>query len=203
MFGNRYEYRNNMPKTCPSGNCAMNSLRQLCLFVFMLAGAMLVAADVTPPTVISISRISPVAQQTNATGVTFQVGFSEDVTGMNNGLFIRGGNSLNTNAPTVVGVSADIYNVTVDNIVGSGKLWLELYGNSGVTDLAGNALDTSVSFSSESYIIDNVPPKGEVISGLSGLIGNTMIPLQFVFDEPVQGFDADDVQVVNATKGTA
>src|SRR5438477_270506 len=109
--------------------------------------------DKSSPTVISINRQLPLAQNTNATAVTFRVIFSEAVTGVDATDFVAtvvsGSLTSSISGVTVVGTTGTTYDVTVSSITGSGTLRLDLKAsNTAITDVAGNAITSRYTRSS-------------------------------------------------------
>ncbi len=114
--------------------------------------------DVTPPTVTSLTRenVSP----NNLTSVTFSVFFSEAVTGVDLNDFATVG--LPATVQSVAGLPGNRYNITVNNISGSGNLGLNLKASgTGITDLAGNSI--SGGYTGPVYVIDQTAPAAPVV----------------------------------------
>ena len=86
--------------------------------------------DNAAPTVISINRQLPSAQNTNVTSVTFRAIFSEAVTGVDASDFtttvVSGSLTSSISGIAVVGTAGTTYDVTVSSITGSGTLRLDL-----------------------------------------------------------------------------
>ena len=83
--------------------------------------------DNTAPTVVSITRLNPIAASVNATTLVFEVTFSEPVTGVTTGSFQL--TSSGTAAGSIASAtSADrtIFDVTVTRVAGDGMLRLDL-----------------------------------------------------------------------------
>jgi hypothetical protein len=113
--------------------------------------------DLTPPSVVSISRQMPASELTDTTAVTYRVLFSEKVRGVDAADFMivpSGGNARGTltkvgltanaasltDAVKLVGPDSTTYDVTIRGIAGSGVLRLDMKNNNtGITDAAGNA----------------------------------------------------------------
>ena len=100
--------------------------------------------DQTPPTLLSINRLTPSATTTNASSVTFAVTFSEPVTGVDASDFTlnRPGGASNTTAATLEQGTGNgtVFDITVSGITGDGMLGLNLVDNGKIHDLAGNRL---------------------------------------------------------------
>jgi len=116
--------------------------------------------DTENPAVESITRLD--ASPTNADAVSFQVVFSEEVTGFDLSDLVFGTSgtvAFDPAVPPVTG-SGDTYTVSVSNLSGDGVLELKVYGLSdGVTiyDRAGNLCVEDYT-SGEMYEIDNTAP---------------------------------------------
>src|SRR5262245_23605511 len=90
---------------------------------------------------ITIVRFNPLANtiSTGVTSVVFRVTFRDSVSGVTTGAFAA--TTTGTAAGTVASVSASsgmIFDVTVNNLAGSGTLRLDLKPNNGVVDSLGN-----------------------------------------------------------------
>lgn len=103
-------------------------------------------ADLTPPTVMSINRLNPITEPTDATSVTFRVAFSEAVTGVDAtdfAIVATSGTVNGTVASNAIAAGADgvTYDVDVSAISGTGTLRLDLKSSgTGIKDKAGNAI---------------------------------------------------------------
>ena len=94
--------------------------------------------DITPPTVLTITRAS--ANPSSAATVDFTVTFSEAVTGVNATDFtITMGTLKGASVATVIGSGAT-YTVTVNTGTGNGSLRLDVVDDDSIKDLAGNPL---------------------------------------------------------------
>ncbi|HEY1733389.1 MAG TPA: hypothetical protein VGG23_02995, partial [Acidimicrobiales bacterium] len=109
--------------------------------------------DLIAPEVLSIDRLDPPTDATNAGSVAFEVTFSEPVTGVDptdfavplSGVVVAG-------IPTVAG-SGSVYTVTVPGVAGNGTLGLDLVDDDSIRDLAGNTLrPAAVSFQPQSTV---------------------------------------------------
>lgn len=102
------------------------------------------AADVTPPVVTSITRAGP--NPTGGESVTFNVNFSEDVSGIDTGApfpdFILTATGVSNAAITSVSGAGSSYSVTVDTGTGTGQgtIRLDVLDDNSILDLAGNPL---------------------------------------------------------------
>jgi len=115
-------------------------------------------ADVTPPNAI----ITPATTgPTNATTVDFAVTFDEAIMNFADAsdLVITHTGTTSTGAAISGGPVA--YTVTIDGISGDGSFTLAVDTTSGVSDLAGNVLASSVT--SVPVVIDNTPPMVTVL----------------------------------------
>ncbi len=112
--------------------------------------------------VVSIFRQTPLSDKTNADSVTFDVIFSQSVSGVDAADFVLGlSSNVNANATLVVGNGGDTnaatYTLTVNNITGDGTLELNLAASRDIQDLAGNLVSLAP-IVSEIYTIDNTAP---------------------------------------------
>ncbi|MBI5963344.1 MAG: S-layer homology domain-containing protein, partial [Chloroflexi bacterium] len=97
-----------------------------------------IGADVTPPTVASITRAG--ANPTSAASVDFTVAFSESVTGIDAGDFTLTTGGVSDAAVSGVSGSGSIYTVTVSTGTGIGTLRLDVPDTAVITDVKGNPL---------------------------------------------------------------
>lgn len=86
------------------------------------------AADTTPPTVASVTRLSPTGQATNSSTVTFRVTYSESVSGVATGNFAVAPANGSSVVGQVTGVSGSgaTRDVTVTISSGSGEFGLKV-----------------------------------------------------------------------------
>jgi hypothetical protein len=118
------------------------------------------AVDYTAPTVASIKRQSPTAQEIGVSAVTFRVTFSELVQGVDAEDFTllttSGSTTAAIDSVTEVTGIGNAYDVVVNTIAGAGTLRLDLIGGgNGIADLAANPLGSSFT-TGETYVV--LPP---------------------------------------------
>ena len=148
--------------------------------------------DLDPPSVSSITRSSPIPQATNQRTLTFQVTFSEPVTGVTRGDF-----ALSDGPGQVTGVtgSGSVWDVTV-RAASSGTFDLDIIASNDIADPAGNPLtNTDPPDSDQTYLVDLDPPSLTGITRLDPLSGTTnhqTLTFQVTFSEPVNSVDAAD-----------
>ena len=93
------------------------------------------------PTVVSILRSVPAVPATNATGVSYQVTFSEAVTGVNTADFqVVDTGTVAGSITQVTAVNGSVYTVTIGGISGNGTLGLNLAAKNSIQDQAGEPL---------------------------------------------------------------
>jgi hypothetical protein len=156
------------------------------------SGSVTVVTDVTPPTVVSITRLDPTP--TAAASVRWAVTFSEPVTGVNTSDFalVQAGGVSGATLSGVTG-SDSSYVVTAGTGTGNGTLRLNLVDNDSIVDAAGYRLGGTGtsgagngSFTGELYAIDRSPPAVPLLT-LSGATGNTYVTGLVVFVNPQVG----------------
>ncbi|MGM0591911.1 MAG: PKD domain-containing protein [Halobacteriota archaeon] len=131
------------------------------------------SVDVTvgdSPAVVSITRASP-ASPTNADNVTFDVTFSESVSGVDTGDFNATATSGNVtgNVTSVNSSSGSTVTVTVGDIAGDGEFRLDLVDDDSITDEdglplggAGTSGNGDGSFTGgQTFTIDNTDPTAD------------------------------------------
>jgi hypothetical protein len=171
--------------------------------------------DVTPPNVVSVDRYQPTTDTTSGSSVTYQVTFSEAVSGVDNADF-----TLTTTSGTAAGSiasttgSGSTYQVTVSSITGTGTLRLDVKSSAtGITDAAGNPLSGGFT-TGETYTIlapveippdstDVTPPDVTSIvryQPATDITSATSVTFRATFSEPVTGIDVNDFSLT--TGGT-
>ncbi|WP_288342537.1 Calx-beta domain-containing protein [uncultured Roseivirga sp.] len=117
-----------------------------------------IVIDGIAPTVTTIARFSPTTTPTNNDALTWDVTFSEAVSGVGTADFAVTGT---TGTPTsVINPSGNIYRVTVsggDLASLNGTVTLGFSGGQDITDVAGNALTnvTPTGTNNNSFVVDN------------------------------------------------
>ena len=127
----------------------------------------------TFPSVTSILRQSPNGTSTNASSVTFQVAFSEAVSGVDASDFsLSSSGSIITESPQVSAVNGSIYNVTVNGIVGNGTLGLGVINDGTIQDLAGlplaNGTNSNWDFQPPATYVVVAQPSLVLVADLNG-----------------------------------
>lgn len=151
--------------------------------------------DKTLPSVQSISRLG--TNPTNAASVTFNVVFSEAVTGVDTGDFSLTVSGITGASVSSVSGSGNQYSVTVSTGSGSGSIRLDALNNGSIIDLALNSLNSGFT-SGESYTIDKTPPVLQSISRASGTPTNAAsVSFTLVFSEAINiaGLNTSDFSV--------
>jgi autotransporter-associated beta strand protein len=124
-----------------------------------------VTLDLTRPTVSSIRRQTPPTSATTASTVVFRVTYAEAVTGVDLSDFTLTLSGVTGTVATLSPVSSTTYDVTVTGVGGDGTVRLD-GKNAGVSDIAGNALNTAYT-AGQAYTI-RLPGSGVWISTDSG-----------------------------------
>lgn len=122
--------------------------------------------DTTAPNVVSIDRNGPTPS--NASSVSWNVTFSEAVTGVGMDDFVRVASGLVSSGLTSVSGSGAAYVVAANTGSGSGTIGLNLVDNDSIKDPAGNKLGGTGlgngSFTGQVYAIDKVDPPQPVFT---------------------------------------
>ncbi len=156
------------------------------------------------PVVKSINRLSPAADSTDATVVTFRVTFSEVVKGVDASDFtlaVSGKLSGTIDSVAAADTTGVSYDITVSPVLGDGKLRLDLKAAStNIADAVG--INISGGFTSgESYTIRQ-DVTGPVVTSVSRLLpaadstDAVSVTFRAIFSEEVIGVDAADFSVV-------
>lgn len=166
--------------------------------------------DVTPPTFVSSTRLSPAQEVTNLTTLTFLATFSEPVDLARGGGNFRveadGAGNLNVDSIVIspmTGPSAT-YEVTVTggDLVGlSDMVRLRTRRTSDITDEAGNALSGGRDADTiERYTLDQIAPTLAITTDADPSLGAIgPFTVTFTFSEAVTDFFENDITVVNGT----
>jgi len=153
--------------------------------------------DVIPPSVTSIGY--PLYDPTNSNSVSFEVVFSETVTGLTSDDFVlyRTG-SLSGGIIDQVDGSFSTYTVSVVGYSGAGELRLDLIDNDSILDAFGNPLGGSGSgngdyMAGSTCIIDRVAPIIQSIECANANPTNAAsVDFTVTFSEPVANVDSTD-----------
>jgi hypothetical protein len=162
--------------------------------------------DRTAPTVTSINRAA--ATPTNAGSVSWTVGFSEPVTGVDTADFALATSGVTSASISTVTGSNATYTVTVNTGSGSGTIGLNLVDDDSIIDALTNKLaGTGVgngNFTGEVYTIDKVLPTVTINQAAGQADPTNASPVNFtaVFSEAVTGFDGSDVTIAGTATGT-
>ncbi|MEP4597053.1 MAG: Ig-like domain-containing protein, partial [Cyclobacteriaceae bacterium] len=155
-----------------------------------------VKIDNTAPTITSINRSNPLVSTTNASTVVFRVTFDEGVKDVDASDFdISAFTATNTaDAPVVSHISGgSVYDVTINNISGSGTLALDVSGAT-ITDsltVSPNAFAGTVGVS-QSYEIDQTQPTVlSVVKKDANPTSAGTVNFRATFSEPVTNVTAD------------
>ncbi len=164
--------------------------------------------DTTPPTVASVTRLTPTAQFTNAASVVYRVTFSEHVNFVTATDFalVDVSNALTGDSITSVSTSTGTtIDVTVNTgTAGTGDLRLDVpSAGSTIKDDAGNLLATNYT-TGQVYTIEHTPPTITSVGPVTPNPRNTSAPtVDVAFSEPIDlsTFDYNDLTLTR--NGTA
>lgn len=147
------------------------------------------------PTVTSINLLGQTT--TNANSLSFQVTFSESVTGVDATDFIITSNLSGATIESVNG-SGNSYIVSVNSGTGDGTLRLDLTDDDSVTNslnspLGGLGAGNGSFTSGQTYIVDKTPPAVTAITLANPNPTNAQtVDFTIAFSEPVTGVDLSD-----------
>ena len=121
------------------------------------------------PVVSSIVRSIPAGPATNAASVTYQVTFSEIVTGVNASDFqlVKTG-TVGASITGVTAVSGSVYTVNIGGISGNGTLGLDVVTSNSIHDLAGDPLNAAVAFQSAANYNAGTAPFFVTVADVNG-----------------------------------
>jgi Bacterial Ig-like domain (group 3) len=169
--------------------------------------------DTTPPTVSSIDRSG--SSPTNASSVSWDVAFSEDVTGVDSGDFSLATSGVSGASITSVTGSGSSYIVTASTGTGDGTIGLNLVDNDSIVDGANNKLGGTGTgngdFTGQTYTIDKTPPTVTLdlqaasdtgTSDSDNITKASTLTYDVTFSESVTGVAADDFSTSGSGAGT-
>ncbi len=147
-----------------------------------------VELDQTSPAATAITLIG--ANPTPALVVSFDVVFSEFVTGFNDSNDVLVAHSGTANTGVEIDGDGSNYVVTLTGVTGAGSFTVEVVPAGGTRDLAGNAVYSSVTSATVAHTIDTTPPQVVGVTPEStGPVTNGFANFTVAFSEPVIGFD--------------
>jgi Bacterial Ig-like domain len=159
-------------------------------------------ADTTAPTVSSITRAA--ASPTNASSVSWNVTFSESVTGVDTGDFTLPASGVTGASITGVSGSGANYTVTASTGTGNGTIGLNLTDNDSIADTpAGNKLGGTGAgngnFTGDAYTIDKTTPTVSSINRADASPTNAgSVNWTVTFSESVNNVDETDFVLARA-----
>lgn len=153
------------------------------------------------PTVTAIMRLNP--DPTNAGLVTFQVNFSESVTGVDVSDFVLTSSLIGAKIDNVSGEGSS-YTVSVNTGSGDGSLRLDLTDNdtilSSLSIPLGGSGAANGNFTGETYTVDKTAPAVISISSANTNPTNAAsVDFAVTFSESVSGVDLADFTLVTTT----
>ncbi|MFT6504952.1 MAG: hypothetical protein ACJAWU_000767 [Oleispira sp.] len=159
--------------------------------------------DTVNPRISDIFRAIPTNSPTNVDSLTWTIAFNEVVNNFDVTDVEVTGTTATVQSITPIGSS--VYRVTVsggDLATLNGTAILAIASGHNIADEAGNALTNLVPTvqNVNTFVVDNNEPT-VAISGVSAN-SNAAFTATFTFSEAVTGFDATDITLGNATKGT-
>jgi len=156
--------------------------------------------DNVAPTV-TIDQAAGQVDPTNASPITFNVVFSEAVTGFTaSDISLAGSTVGGTLVANVLG-NGTTYTVTVTGMNGTGTVIASIPA-AAAADLTGNASTASTS-SDNTVVFDNVVPTVTIDQAAGQVDPTNAAPITFnvLFSEPVTGFTASDISLAGSTVG--
>ena len=176
-----------------------------------------VPADATAPTLTSIERYSPAAENTDSQTLVYKVTFSENVTGVNTDDFVlssgsTGNTTTTANSVTSISGSGSVYYATVSAST-DGTYNLDLVSSDhGIADAAANPLTgtTPTTGTDHTYTVNTIPadttaPTLASIERYSPAAENTdsqTLVYKVTFSENVTGVDTSDFTLSPGSTGT-
>ena len=128
-----------------------------------LSNTVTFSLDGIAPEISSITRLDPTGENTSSSTVQFQVRFNEEVINVNNSDFETYGAATGTVSSVVESTAGTVFDITVENIGGSGALGLGVSFSNNIEDLAGNAFEGTI-LASETYTVQDTQAPGASIT---------------------------------------
>jgi uncharacterized repeat protein (TIGR02543 family) len=186
------------------GGCTIRDVNSLdaSLTLNSVGATTAVLVDGVAPSILSINRLTPSANQTNANSVIYRVTFSESVTGVDASDFIltKSGTADGTIAPLTAS-SGTIFDITVNSITGNGTLRLDLNSSgTGIADGPGNAVSSGFT-NGQIYTIDKTSPVVASINRLTptdSLTSATSVAFRATFSENVINIGISSFQLTTS-----
>ena len=176
-----------------------------------------IPADVTAPTLASIERYNPAAENTDSQTLVYKVTFSENVTGVDTDDFVlssgsTGNTTTTANSVTSISGSGSVYYATVSaSTDGTYNLDLVSSGHN-ITDAAANSLTGTIptSGTDHTYTVNTIPadataPTLASIERYNPAAENTdsqTLVYKVTFSENVTGVDTSDFTLSPGSTGT-
>ena len=176
-----------------------------------------IPADVTAPTLASIERYSPAAENTDSQTLVYKVTFSENVTGVDTDDFVlssgsTGNTTTTANSVTSISGSGSVYYATVSaSTDGTYNLDLVSSGHN-ITDAAANPLTGTIptTGTDHTYTVNTIPadataPTLASIERYNPAAENTdrqTLVYKVTFSENVTGVDTSDFTLSPGSTGT-
>lgn len=154
--------------------------------------------NVSPPTVVSLSRLSPFDTISNMTSFTFRLVFSEAVIKLNNSFIgVYNPTTLLLGNTVVQQVNDRTFDITLDNVSGYGAMQVFVYDSLGaIRDLSGNTMPLTRTVSNI-FIKNSVPRFNRNSTGIPITIcGNSSFTR---LDSILNTFDGDIQQRIDWT----
>lgn len=159
-----------------------------------LSNTVVINLDGTGPDVSTITRLNPTDQATELTTVQFQVTFSETVLNVSADDFETSGAASGVIGTVTESTVGTVFDVTVNNIGGTGELNLDVSSNNDITDEVGNVFSGTV-LAEETYTItDNTAPTAAITRGTPSTELTDQNEVMFIvtFTEEVVNLDESD-----------
>ena len=160
-----------------------------------------VGLDGTGPEITSITRLNPSDQTTSETSVQFRVTFDEIVLNVSSDDFETSGQASGTIGVVTENSPGTVFDVTVNNIGGSGQLGLGVAAGNNITDEAGNEFSGTIT-SAETYTIqDNTAPTAAITRANPNteVTNQNEVTLAVTFTEAVQNVDVTDFELATGS----
>ncbi|MFC3177457.1 Ig-like domain-containing protein, partial [Undibacterium amnicola] len=158
--------------------------------------------DRTAPAVNTITRAQ--SDNTNASILTFDVVFSENISNVDIGDFALNRTGSANGTISAISGSGSTYTVTVSGVTGVGTLGLDLNSaGTGIIDSASNAITAGFT-AGQTYTVDRVTPSvSSIVPAGSASTNGTSSSYTVTFSENVSGVDISDFTITSTNSATA
>ncbi len=166
-----------------------------------LSNSVTFSLDGQGPEISSITRLDPTGEEVSGSTVQFQVTFNEEVVNVSNADFETNGDAAGSISSVVESTTGTVFDVTVDNIGGSGTLGLGVASSNNIQDLVGNDFSGTIT-ASETYTVQDTQAPGVSVSRSNptdAITDQNEVTFFVTFTEQVVNVDVTDIALTSGS----